>query len=108
VEAAQQHGIRGHDERCVSVEVKANSDSAAEIRICDSGAGPKKALAASLFEPFVTDKPQGAGLGLAMAKDVIDAHGGSIHWTRENGRTRFEVTLPLARNGCTSVANSHR
>jgi nitrogen-specific signal transduction histidine kinase len=64
-------------------------------------------VAASLFEPFVTDKPQGAGLGLTMAKDVIQSHGGSIAWKRVDGMTRFEISLPLVQNELAGVANSH-
>ena len=54
------------------------------------------AVAGSLFEPFVSDKPEGAGLGLAVAREVIAAHGGSIEWKREDEMTRFRVELPLA------------
>jgi signal transduction histidine kinase len=107
VEAAQQNGIDRPVQKRVSVDVGATADDEAEILISDSGAGPADSVANSLFEPFVTDKAEGAGLGLAVAKDVVAAHGGSIDWKREHGMTRFRVGLPLARNGCASVQNSH-
>ena len=99
VEAAQQNGIKRLGQRRVRVDVAATADDAAEIVISDSGAGPAKAVSKSLFEPFVTNKAEGAGLGLAVAKDVVAAHGGTIRWNRESGMTRFRVELPLVANG---------
>jgi signal transduction histidine kinase len=107
VEAAHENGIRSQRDRSVNIEVNATPEHDVEIRICDSGAGPVAAVAASLFEPFISDKPQGAGLGLAMAKDVIHSHGGSIKWKRVDEMTQFEISLPLANNELISVANSH-
>jgi signal transduction histidine kinase len=108
IQAAQWNGIERQGVRRVCVEAGTVSAEAAEIVISDSGAGPAAAVAAALFEPFVTDKAEGAGLGLAVAKEVVAAHGGSIDWNRENGMTRFRVKLPLAINGGNGVANSHR
>lgn len=66
------------------------------LEVRDSGPGPKAEIADRLFEPFVTGKPEGVGLGLAVARQVAEAHGGSIHWSREDGWTCFRVELPLA------------
>jgi nitrogen-specific signal transduction histidine kinase len=65
------------------------------VEVIDSGSGPPPELAAKLFEPFVTGKPEGIGLGLAVAKQAVDAHGGRIEWARRDGRTVFRVELPL-------------
>jgi signal transduction histidine kinase len=97
VEAAQQNGIVQGDKRRVCVEVGTNGGDFAELIVADSGSGPTEAVAATLFEPFVTSKQEGAGLGLAVAKEVIVAHGGRIEWNRENGMTRFRVAIPLAK-----------
>jgi signal transduction histidine kinase len=67
----------------------------AVVEVVDTGSGPPPELAAKLFEPFVTGKPEGIGLGLAVAKQAADAHGGRIEWERRDGRTTFRVTLPL-------------
>jgi signal transduction histidine kinase len=106
VEAAQQNGLQRQEQRRVCIEVGTTAGRGAEIVISDSGAGPADSVAGTLFEPFVSDKAEGAGLGLAVAKEVVAAHGGSIAWKRENGMTRFRVGLPLTEKGCECVQNS--
>jgi signal transduction histidine kinase len=64
------------------------------IEVSDTGPGPPAAVADRLFEPFVTGRDQGIGLGLAVAKQAADAHAGRIDWRREDGRTVFRVVLP--------------
>jgi len=44
----------------------------------------------------VTGKPDGTGLGLFVARQIADDHGGSIRWRRSDGMTEFTVELPLA------------
>lgn len=65
------------------------------LEIRDSGPGPKAEVAERLFEPFVTGKPEGVGLGLAVARQIAETHGGGIQWRRENGTTCFRIELPL-------------
>jgi signal transduction histidine kinase len=66
------------------------------LEVIDSGSGPAQQIQAKLFEPFVTAKPQGIGLGLAVAKQVAEAHGTSIEWFRREGRTVFRVNFSQA------------
>lgn len=66
----------------------------ARVEVSDTGPGPPPAIADKLFDPFVTGKDQGIGLGLAVAKQAADSHGGSITWARRDGRTVFVVELP--------------
>jgi signal transduction histidine kinase len=69
------------------------------LTVTDTGPGPDPAIAANLFEPFVTSKPEGAGLGLSVARQVAQTHGGSLVWRRLDDSTCFEVTLPLDNEG---------
>jgi signal transduction histidine kinase len=100
IEAAQHHAIGRQATGRVCIEVGAATDHSAVVVVSDSGAGPTAAVADSLFEPFVTDKAQGSGLGLAVAKEVVVEHGGSIEWRRAGGMTQFRVTLPLLASFC--------
>jgi len=71
------------------------ADGRIELAVEDSGGGPPEALRASLTEPFVTGKPEGIGLGLAIVQAVAEDHGGSLAWSRGHGRTRFAISLPV-------------
>lgn len=64
------------------------------IEVADNGPGPPPELGDQLYEAFVTSKPEGVGLGLALAHQVAAEHGGAISWTREGGTTRFRLRLP--------------
>ena len=67
------------------------------LEVEDSGPGPSAQVAEKLFEPFVTGKPEGVGLGLAMARQAAEAHGGGIVWERHGEHTIFRVTIPRAK-----------
>ena len=69
-----------------------------EVCIIDNGPGAPQELEDYLFDPFVTSKPNGSGLGLALAAKVIGDHGGVIEYERQHSpqRTVFRVLLPLA------------
>ena len=64
------------------------------LAVEDTGPGPPAHLAASLHEPFVTGKPEGIGLGLAIVSTVAEEHGGRLAWSRADGVTRFSIVLP--------------
>jgi signal transduction histidine kinase len=77
----------------VAVTLQGN-DQAMVVEVSDTGPGPSPDVATRLFEPFVTGKPEGIGLGLAVARHSAEAHGGQISWRRADGRTIFRVELP--------------
>ncbi|HEX4590503.1 MAG TPA: HAMP domain-containing sensor histidine kinase [Gemmataceae bacterium] len=65
------------------------------VDIWDSGPGPDQAIARRLFQPFATGKSDGVGLGLFVARQAAEAHGGRLNWRRERGRTCFRIELPV-------------
>jgi signal transduction histidine kinase len=75
------------------IEADITSDESARLRVFDTGAGPPPELAERMFEPFVTTKPEGVGLGLAVARQIAEAHGGSLRLCRGE-ETCFELLLP--------------
>jgi signal transduction histidine kinase len=80
------------------VEVVARAaDGEAVIEVRDRGAGLAREARASLFRPFFTTKERGTGLGLALAKKVADAHGGTLALDdREGGGTVARLAVPAS------------
>ncbi len=90
--AAQAAPIGGD----VKIECRAE-DSTVELAIEDSGPGVPAALRDRIFEPFFTTRASGIGLGLAIARQITEAHGGSIRLGESSsGGARFSVILPRA------------
>ena len=80
----------------VGVELAVEEGARAVLRVTDSGPGPAAAIENEVFEPFVTDKPEGTGLGLYVARQVAEDHNGALGWRRLGETTCFTLTLPLA------------
>ena len=76
----------------------ATSDAWVVVRVTDNGPGVPTEVLPRIFEPFFTTKPkgEGSGLGLGIARKIVDKHGGTMRCESEPGWTMFEVRLPIA------------
>jgi signal transduction histidine kinase len=73
----------------------AASDGAVEVSVEDTGPGVDATTRRRLFEPLITTKEKGIGLGLALVKRIAERHGGSVEYAdRREGGARFTVRLP--------------
>jgi len=91
LETAYQHGVRfavpGTSSR-IHLPLR--------VSIKDNGDGIPDDIMSCLFDPFVTSKPQGKGLGLALVAKIIGDHGGVIECDSRPRQTEFRVMLPMA------------
>jgi len=72
-----------------------NPQSAIELCVIDTGKGMSPEVVAKAFEPFYSTRSGGTGLGLATARKIVEAHGGSIELESAEGRgTKFTIHLP--------------
>ena len=92
--ALEATGKAAGGDASVVLELDAAAEDSATLRVSDSGLGPSAKLSDRLFEPFVSEKPDGTGLGLYLSRRIAEAHGGSIGWERLDGTTVFTVQLP--------------
>jgi two-component system nitrogen regulation sensor histidine kinase GlnL len=66
------------------------------ISVQDNGDGISEDIQGHIFDPFVTSKPNGSGLGLALVAKIIDDHGGVIEFESRPRKTVFKIMLPMA------------
>ncbi len=85
------------------------SDGALRVTITDNGAGFPEQLMRRAFEPYVTTKPKGTGLGLVIVKKIVEEHGGTVHIENiaPHG-ARVTFTLPLRAAHCAPSRSSVR
>ncbi len=65
-----------------------------ELSVKDNGSGIPDDMQSYMFDPFVTSKTNGSGLGLALVAKILDDHGGIISCDSKPGRTKFKVLMP--------------
>lgn len=82
--------------RAVDIAVTAAHDGWVELRVHDGGPGLAPARLESIFEPFHSTKPDGMGLGLAICRKIVGAHGGRMRAANhEEGGAVMQVLLPV-------------
>jgi len=65
------------------------------IDVIDDGPGVPAALRGTLFEPLVSGRADGSGLGLALSREIAHEHGGELRYASRPGETVFSLYLPL-------------
>ncbi len=79
------------------VSARKGDGAMVDIRVADSGCGISEEMQERVMDPYFTTKPQGTGLGLAMAYKIIEEHGGTIRFVSKKGEgTTFILSLPQA------------
>ena len=88
--------LDGGVKRELSIVTGRAADGGVEVAVCDSGPGLSPELRDNLFDPFVTGKGRGMGVGLSISERIIKAHGGRL-WVQPNpgGGTQFRFVLPV-------------
>jgi two-component system sensor kinase FixL len=89
--------MQNMERRELTISTFAREHNAAEVAVADTGPGLSAEIASRLFQPFVTTKDKGMGIGLTICQSIIEAHNGRI-WTQPNpgGGVAFRFRLPTA------------
>jgi C4-dicarboxylate-specific signal transduction histidine kinase len=88
--------MRNQEERKLTVQTALGEPGFVLVSVTDNGPGIAPKIASQLFQPFITTKENGMGVGLTICQSIIDGHGGRI-WAEENGPagTAFRFLLPM-------------
>jgi len=62
----------------VTITTSCGDDDTVRVTVCDAGPGISAELVNNLFEPFVTTKDDGLGMGLTISRSIVEAHGGKL------------------------------
>ena len=86
-------------DRIISIRTS-RVENFAQLSVSDRGPGIPEDKLKAVFEPFYTSKGEGMGMGLSIARTIIEAHNGLV-WAenRENGGASFRIRLPISKNG---------
>jgi two-component system sensor kinase FixL len=87
--------MRDSEWRVLHVRTAPTDDGTVVIEVSDTGPGISEEIAARLFQPFVTSKPGGMGIGLSICKRIVESHGGELSASRNaEGGATFQFWLP--------------
>jgi signal transduction histidine kinase len=78
----------------VTVSSGKNAEGGMTIAVRDTGPGVPAAIESRLFEPFVSARPDGVGLGLALVREIAMAHGGAVRYVKGPSGSIFEMEIP--------------
>lgn len=93
------------ERRRLTIRTAGHPGNLAEIVVADTGPGLPPEIRGDLFEPFVTTKPDGMGIGLSICRSIIAAHGGTLSAESSDVMgTTFRFTLPLVDHPATAAA----
>jgi C4-dicarboxylate-specific signal transduction histidine kinase len=97
VNAIEAMSGRGDGRRELSIRSGLDDPRHVTVAVRDSGPGLDAKSVDRVFDAFYTTKPQGLGMGLAICRSIVEAHGGRLWATRNDGRgATFQFTLPIA------------
>ena len=92
--------MEGLPRRELSISTEPADDAMVAVSIADTGTGLAPEIPPKLFEPFISTKSTGMGVGLSISRTIIEAHGGVISAKpNEGGGTVFRFTLRTVREG---------
>jgi len=83
--------------RELTIATRRSADETVEISVIDTGPGVAPEIKEKLFQPFVTSKATGMGVGLSLCRSIVEAHGGRL-WAEDSpaGGAAFRFTVPIA------------
>ena len=87
-----------NEDRVISIQTS-RVEKFAELSVSDCGPGIPEDKIKEIFEPFFTSKAEGMGMGLSIARTIVEAHNGRIWAENEPGGATFRIKLPLRTNG---------
>ncbi|HZZ17332.1 MAG TPA: PAS domain-containing protein [Candidatus Sulfotelmatobacter sp.] len=97
--AFEAMAVNRPDARCLVISSNPGSSGEIVIQVRDQGPGFPPGISKELFEPFFSTKAEGTGMGLAIARGIVEAHGGTLSGENcESGGACFTVRLPAAKD----------
>ena len=91
------------EDRIISIRTS-RVEHFAQLSVSDRGSGIPEEKLTQVFEPFFTSKAEGMGMGLSIARTIIEAHHGQISAkNRDHGGASFRIKLPLSTDGAGSA-----
>ena len=83
--------------RCLVVRTNSVDESSVLVEVQDNGTGIAAEELESIFDPFITTKPEGLGMGLSICRSIVERHGGKISAANNpDCGARFSITLPIS------------